>query len=89
VASKTTPAWQNNFGKSYAIMVVGILAFSVVLGGLWLGMQSITEDSSEWIQNASGYGFRYGLLILLFGVSAAGIGGLGAERSSSPSRAMV
>jgi hypothetical protein len=67
VASKTTPAWQNNFGKSYAIMVVGVLGFSVVLGALWLGMQSMTEGSSESMQRAAGYGFRYGLLILLFG----------------------
>jgi hypothetical protein len=67
MASRTTPGWQKNPGKSYATMVVAILVFSVVLGGLWLGMQSITEDSSEWTQKATGYGFRYGLLILLFG----------------------
>src|SRR4029077_9149668 len=41
VCSITTPAWQNNLGKSYAIMVVGILAFCAVLGGLFLGMQSL------------------------------------------------
>ena len=50
VASKTTPAWQNNPAKSYAIMVAGVLAFSVVLGGLYMGVQSLAEDSSEGMQ---------------------------------------
>ena len=38
VASITTPVWQNNPTKSYAIMVAGVLAFSVVLGGLLGGL---------------------------------------------------
>ena len=71
VASITTPAWQNNFGKSYALMVVGILAFSAVLGGLFLGVQSLAENGSEWLQRAAGYGFQAVLLLLLFGGVAA------------------
>jgi len=58
VASKTTPAWQNNLGKSYAIMVVGILAFCAVLGGLFLGMQSLAEGRAEWMQQFAGRGFQ-------------------------------
>ena len=67
MASKTTPAWHNNFTKSYALMVVGILAFSAALGGLWLGVQSLAENSSEWLQRAAGHGFQAVLLLLLFG----------------------
>ena len=64
VASKTTPAWQNNPTKSYAIMVVGVLAFSVVLGGLYVGMQSL---GAEWMQYFDGRAFQYLLVALLFG----------------------
>ena len=64
VASKTTPAWQNNPTKSYAIMVVGVLAFSVVLGGLYVGMQSL---GAEWMQYFDGRAFQYILVALLFG----------------------
>ena len=71
VASMTTPAWQNNFGKSYALMVVGILAFSAVLGGLFLGVQSLAENGSEWLQRAAGHAFQVVLLLLLFGGVAA------------------
>jgi len=67
VASKTTPAWQKNFARSYALMVVGVLAFSAVLGGLLLGVQSLAEGRVEWIQDFAGRGFRYTLLALLFG----------------------
>ena len=67
VASITTPAWQNNFGKSYALMVVGILAFSAVLGGLFLGVQSLAKGGGEWMQRLSGYGFQAVGLVLLFG----------------------
>ena len=67
VASITTPAWKNNTGRSYLIMVVAVLAFSAVLGGLFIGMQSLVEDGGEWIQRASMYGFQGGLLLLLFG----------------------
>ncbi len=67
VASTTTPAWRKNPGTSYAVMVVAILAFSAVLGGLWLGVQSLAEDGSEWIERASVHGFQAVGLVLLFG----------------------
>jgi hypothetical protein len=38
-ASITTPAWQNKPVRSYLIMVVGILAFCAVFGGLYMGVQ--------------------------------------------------
>ena len=63
VASKTTPAWQNNLTKSYGIMVVGVLAFSVVLGGLYVGAQSL---GAEWMQYFDGRAFQYILVALLF-----------------------
>jgi len=63
VASKTTPAWQNNSTKSYAIMVVGVLAFSVALGGLYVGIQSL---GAEWMQYFDGRAFQYILVALLF-----------------------
>ncbi|MBE1550683.1 hypothetical protein GGC64_004723 [Mycobacterium sp. OAS707] len=66
VASKTGPSWQESPGKSYLIMVAGILAFSAVLGGLYMGVQSLAADSSEWVQETTGEGFRYGSLALLF-----------------------
>jgi len=63
VASKTTPAWQTNPTKSYAIMVAGVLAFSVVLGGLYVGMQSL---GAEWMQYFDGRAFQFILVLLLF-----------------------
>jgi hypothetical protein len=66
-ASLTTPAWQKNPGRSYVVMVVAVLAFTAVTSALFLGVQSLGENGSEWIQKAAGYGFRYGLLLLLFG----------------------
>jgi hypothetical protein len=66
VASKTTPAWQTNPTKSYAFMVVGVLAFSVVLGGLYVGMQSLSDGRAEWMQYFDGRAFQYILLLLLF-----------------------
>ena len=47
VASITTPAWQKNPAKSYAIMVVGVLAFSAVVSGLFLGMQSLPRVAAS------------------------------------------
>jgi hypothetical protein len=67
VASITTPAWQKNPGGSYLIMVVGIVAFSAVLGGLWMGVQSLAAGDSEWVQRTVGHGFRLVLVLLLFG----------------------
>ena len=64
VASKTTPAWQNKPTKSYGIMVAGVLAFSVVLGGLYVGMQSL---GAEWMQYFDGRAFQLILVALLFG----------------------
>jgi hypothetical protein len=70
VASKTTPAWQNNPAKSYLIMVAAILGFAVVRGGLSLGMQSYFADSAEWIQEFAGHGFRIlGLGLLVAGTA--------------------
>jgi hypothetical protein len=66
VASKTTPAWENNPGKSHAIMVVGVLAFSAVLGGLYMGMQSYAAGGGEWMEQLAGRGFKYILVALLF-----------------------
>lgn len=65
VASITTPAWQNNPTKSYAIMVAGVLAFSVVLGGLYMGVQSLAEGRAEWMQQFAGRGFQYILVALI------------------------
>ena len=45
-ASKTTPAWQANPGRSYLIMVVAILAFTVVAGGLYMGVQTSIYNAS-------------------------------------------
>ena len=67
VASITTPAWQHNTGRSYLIMVVGVLAFSAVLGGLYVGMQSLSVGGAEWMQQFGGRGFQYLLVVLLFG----------------------
>src|SRR5712675_1777899 len=56
--------WQNKPTKSYGIMVAGVLAFSVVLGGLYVGMQSL---GAEWMQQFDGRAFQYILIALLFG----------------------
>jgi hypothetical protein len=66
VASKTTPAWQNNPTKSYALMVVGVLAFSAVLGGLYMGVQSLAGGRGEWMERLAGRGFQFILVALLF-----------------------
>jgi hypothetical protein len=67
VASKTTPAWQNNPAKSHGLMMVGVLAFSVLLGGLYMGTQSLADGRGEWMQILAGRGFKYVLVALLFG----------------------
>ena len=61
-------------------MVAGVLAFSVVLGGLYMGVQSLAEGRAEWMQQFAGRGSQYILVALIFAVSTAGIGGLDAER---------
>jgi len=66
VASKTTPAWQNKFGKSYALMVVGVLAFSAVIGGVYVGLQSYSASRApEWVLELIGRGFPLFLVVLL------------------------
>jgi hypothetical protein len=67
VASITTPAWQKNAGKSYAIMVVGILAFSAALGALFLGVQSLAAGGGEGMQRLAAHGFQIVGLAVLFG----------------------
>jgi hypothetical protein len=49
-------------------MVVGVLAFSVVLGGLYVGMQSLSDGRAEWMQYFDGRAFQYILLLLFAGV---------------------
>jgi len=67
VASKTTPAWQNKFGKSYALMVVLVLAFSVIVGGVYVGLQSYAANQApEWVLELIGRGFPFFLVVLLF-----------------------
>jgi len=46
---------------------VGLIAFSAVLGGLFLGVQSLSEDSAEWMQRFAGYGFQLLLVAALLG----------------------
>ncbi|WP_101951055.1 hypothetical protein [Mycobacterium sp. 3519A] len=65
VASITTPAWKQSPGKSYLIMVIAVLAFAVVLGAAFVGLQSMSADSAKWVQQAVGHGFQFGLLVLL------------------------
>jgi hypothetical protein len=71
VASITTPAWQKNPVKSQAIMAVGVLVFSAVLGGLFLGVQSLAKGSDKWTQQLAQHGFQLGGLVVLFGGVAA------------------
>jgi hypothetical protein len=69
-ASRWTPAWQNHPGRSYALMVVGVLGFSAVLGVLWIGLGGLLADQPRSVQAVVGEGVRYGLVALLF----AGVG---------------
>src|SRR4051812_31823782 len=46
MASMTTPAWQKNPGKSYAIMVVAILGFTVVASALVSGIYFLIPQDS-------------------------------------------
>jgi hypothetical protein len=65
VASKTTPAWQNSPGRSWLIMAAAVVAFSAMVGGLWLGLGSLFQGRAEWIQAIAADGFRWFLLVLL------------------------
>jgi hypothetical protein len=63
IASKTTPAWDSNPGKSYLYMVAAVLGFAIVLGGLYVGLQSLPGDSAEFAAR----NLRYFLLVVLIG----------------------
>jgi hypothetical protein len=73
-ASIMTPAWKKNPVRSYLIMVVAILAFTAVFGGLYMGAQFLFMNSSAgsrsngWIFDKV---FRYGLIALLVGGGGA------------------
>ena len=69
-----TPAWQKNPVRSYLIMVVAILAFTAVFGGLYMAVQmyflhgSGGSRSNGWIVDKV---FRYGLIALVLGGGGA------------------
>ena len=74
MASITTPAWQKSPGKSYLIMVVGILAFTAVLGGLYMAAQMWAmrgPGGSRDLARLMDVVVRYGFVALLIG----GVGG--------------
>jgi hypothetical protein len=69
-ASITGPAWQKNPVRSYLIMVVAIIAFCAVFGGLYMGVQSyIARDSggSQFSAEIFDKVIRYGFVLLLLG----------------------
>jgi hypothetical protein len=74
MASITTPAWQQHRVRTYLIMVVAILAFTAVLGGLYMAVQmyfmhgSGGSRSNGWIMDKV---FRYGLIALVLGGGGA------------------
>jgi hypothetical protein len=73
-ASKTTPAWQNNPGWSYLIMVVAILVFCAVAGGLYMGVQMYifrSSGGSKPLAEIMDKVLRYGSAAVLI----AGVGG--------------
>jgi hypothetical protein len=41
MASRTTPGWQTNPGKSYGVMVAVCFGIAIVLGVLFVGMQAV------------------------------------------------
>ncbi|OBI40651.1 hypothetical protein [Mycobacterium sp. E796] len=74
MASITTPAWQSNPVRSYLIMVVGILGFCAVLGGLYMGAQAWAMQGpggSRDLARLMDMVVRYGFVALLLG----GVGG--------------
>ncbi|WP_068188425.1 hypothetical protein [Mycobacterium sp. UM_CSW] len=74
MASITTPAWQSNPVRSYLIMVVGIIAFCAVLGGLYMGAQAWAMQGpggSRDLARLMDVVVRYGFVALLIG----GVGG--------------
>jgi hypothetical protein len=70
-ASKVTPAWQNNPVRSYLIMVVAILVFSAVAGGLYMSVQM------HVLRGSGGSAFTAEIMdkVLRYGVGAVLIGG--------------
>jgi len=61
-------AWQKNPAMSYLLMVVGILAFSAVAGGLYMAAQSsIMRHSGPDTTELTDKVIRYGFVALLFG----------------------
>jgi prolipoprotein diacylglyceryltransferase len=66
MASRTTPAWQKNPGKSYATMVAVCFAIAIVLGVLFVGMQSLLPKDSVALEYA-GRSFHLVGLVVLFG----------------------
>ncbi len=74
MASITTPAWQKSPGKSYLIMVVGILAFTAVIGALYMGVQMLVyrgSGGSNALAEIMDKVLRYGAVALILG----GVGG--------------
>ncbi|MGO9152695.1 hypothetical protein [Mycobacterium sp.] len=92
MASKTTPAWQNHPVRSYLVMVVAILAFCAVFGGLYMGVQShIMRGGSRPLAEIMDVVIRYGFVVVLLGGVAGWYwwsNGLNTERFSSTSQAM-
>lgn len=71
-ASLTNPAWQKNPVGSYLIIVVAIIAFTAVFGGLYMAVQSsVMRHSGGFAAEMTDKLIRYGAVALLFG----GVGG--------------
>jgi hypothetical protein len=49
VAAKTTPAYQNSFGKSHLVTVVAIFALTAVLGGMYVGLHLLPGEIAETV----------------------------------------
>lgn len=68
MASRTTPGWQKNPGKSYATMVAVCFGIAIVLGVLFVGMQAaLPPDVAETV----GRSFHLVGLAVLFGGALA------------------
>src|ERR1700739_1668622 len=69
-SSISTPAWQKNPVRSYLIMVVAILAFCAVFGGLYMGAQMLVmrgSGGSNAVAEIMDKVIRYGFVVLLIG----------------------
>lgn len=67
VASITTPSGQHNPGRSYLFMVIGVLGFTAVVGGMFTGVQSLVAGQEELVQAGATYGFLGLCLFAVFG----------------------